>query len=232
VIKILDGASFVIDDGREVRLAGVEVPPTPAEIDPAAAPPEFAAKAELSQLLVGSTVELRHHTVSIDRYGRTVAQAYVAREGVEHSAVHDLLATGVARVAARVGNAACAAELLSRERVARAKMLGIWADPSYAIVAAQDFTKLLASEGRFTLAEGKVLSVRATGGVIYMNFGIRWSQALTVTVMKRDERIFAGAGVVPKKLENRRIRVRGWVMARNGPRIEASRPEQIELAEN
>jgi len=38
-------------------------------------------------------------------------------------------------------------------------------------------------------------------------------------------------GLEPKKLENRRVRVRGWVEERSGPRIEAARPEQIEIAE-
>ena len=64
-----------------------------------------------------------------------------------------------------------------------------------------------------------------------MNFGRRWSEALTVTVPKRHERAFAAAGLTPKALENRRLRVRGWVEERNGPRIEATRPEQIEIAE-
>ena len=81
------------------------------------------------------------------------------------------------------------------------------------------------------MAEGKVVSVRESGGTIYVNFGRRWSQALTVTISKRHERIFSDAGRNPLALENRRIRVRGWVEIRNGPRIEASRPEQIELAE-
>jgi micrococcal nuclease len=49
--------------------------------------------------------------------------------------------------------------------------------------------------------------------------------------LKRDERIFTGAGLPPKSLENRLLRVRGYVEERNGPRIEAMRPEQIEIAE-
>jgi micrococcal nuclease len=43
--------------------------------------------------------------------------------------------------------------------------------------------------------------------------------------------MFAGAGLQPKSLERRRVRVRGWIEERNGPRIEASHPEQIEIAE-
>jgi hypothetical protein len=76
-----------------------------------------------------------------------------------------------------------------------------------------------------------VLSVRESGGTIYVNFGRRWSQALTVTILKRNERTFAAAGLDLRKLENRRVRVRGWVEQRSGLRIEATRPEQIEIAE-
>jgi hypothetical protein len=43
-------------------------------------------------------------------------------------------------------------------------------------------------------------------------------------------RAFAAAGLDPKKLEGARVRVRGWVEERSGPRIEAVRPEQIEIA--
>jgi hypothetical protein len=143
-----------------------------------------------------------------------------------------MLASGHARVAAEVGNTACAAELMSRERAARIAKLGLWGDPPYyAVRGAERFEDLLADRGHFAVVDGKVLSVRESGGTIYMNFGRRWSQALTVTISKRHERIFAGAGVQPKRLTNRVVRVRGWIDERNGPRIEATRPEQIEIAE-
>ena len=40
---------------------------------------------------------------------------------------------------------------------------------------------------------------------------------------------FEAAGIVLKSLENRRIRVRGWVESRTGPRIEALHVGQIEV---
>ena len=142
-----------------------------------------------------------------------------------------MLASGYARVAAPVGDRACAAELLARERTARQAKLGLWGEPYYAILGADSGAALLAERGHFTVVEGKVLSVRESGGTIYMNFGRRWSEALTVTVPKRQERAFSSAGLAPKALESRRVRVRGWVEERNGPRIEATSPEQIEIAE-
>jgi endonuclease YncB( thermonuclease family) len=224
VAKVLDGRSFVLDDGREVRLAALEVP---AESDAPGARPALEA------LLAGQTIALRPGETEPDRYGRIVAHAYVADANQPHAqaaqpAAHVLLAKGYARMSTNAGSKACAAELLSHERVARDAKIGIWGDPRYAILAAGDLAGLTAKHGRFAVVEGRVVSVRESGGTIYVNFGRRWSQALTVTISKRQERIFAGAGMPLKKLEARRLRVRGWIDLRNGPRIEASRPEQIE----
>jgi endonuclease YncB( thermonuclease family) len=222
VVRVVDGRSFVLDDGREIRLSALEVP---AETDAMS-----AGRDALAAFLSDQTVELRQAAAAADRYGRILAHAYVA-ERPGHSAAHAMLVRGHARVAAHVDSAACAAALFSQERVARTDKLGLWGDPRYAIMDAGDLAGLVSRQGRFAVIEGRVVSVRESGGTIYVNFGRRWSQALTVTISKRQERIFAGAGLPPQRLENRRLRVRGWVEFRNGPRIEASRPEQIEFAE-
>ena len=77
--------------------------------------------------------------------------------------------------------------------------------------------------------EGKALSVRESGATIYVNFGRRWTRDFTVTILRRLQCAFATAGVKPKRLEGRHIRVRGWIEQRGGPWIEATRPGQIEL---
>jgi endonuclease YncB( thermonuclease family) len=231
VAKVLDGRSFVLDDGREVRLAGIETPPVPAagESD-AQAKAGTAARAALAALVAGRMVELHQRSPAADRYGRTVAHAWFTRDGVPGSAAEELVAEGYARVGANVGDRACAAELLAAERGARAARLGLWGEPYYVIATATSGAALLARRGRFTVVQGKVLSVRESGGTIYINFGRRWSQALTVTILKRHERIFRAAGLQPRTLANRTIRVRGFLEERNGPRIEALSPEQIEIA--
>jgi hypothetical protein len=96
---------------------------------------------------------------------------------------------------------------------------------------ADNLTDVLAEQGRFALVEGRVLSVRESGATIYVNFGRRWTEDFTVTILKRNERNFTVAGLEPKKLAGRQIRVRGWIEERGGPWIEATRPEQIEFAD-
>lgn len=232
VRAITDGRSFILDDGREIRLGGIEVPLPPGSGETGArAEAGLAARAALETILAGQDVELRQSDGAADRYGRTLAFVYLIRDGSAQSVAHEMLARGFARVSAHVGDRPCADELLARERAARHAKLGLWREPYYVIVAAESGAELAAERGHFTVVEGKVLSVRESGGTIYMNFGRHWSQSLTVTMLKRNERTFASAGIAPKKLENRRVRVRGWVEERNGPRIEVTRPEQIEIAE-
>lgn len=232
VTAVTDGRSFLLDDGREIRLAGIEVPPPPRPGEAGArAEAGLAARSTLQSMLADQELELRHNSAAADRYGRILAHAYFVTNGVRRSAAHDMLAQGFAQVSVEAGERPCANELLARERSARTSRLGLWAEQYYVVRRAESADELAAERGHFTVVEGRVASVRESGGTIYLNFGRRWSQALTVTIAKRNERRFAGAGVEPKKLENRRLRVRGWMEERNGPRIEATRPEQIEIAE-
>jgi len=197
---VIDGRTFVLNDGREVRLAAIEVPALPLPQEPGAAAAGAAA-------------------VSI------------VRDGVEGSVQANLIDLGLARVAARVGNRGCAAELLARENAARSAKLGLWAGSYYDLLDADNPAAVLAARGRFALVEGRVVSVRESGATIYVNFGWRWTEDFTVTILKRNARNFAAAGLDPKSLAGRRVRVRGWIEERGGPWIEAARPEQIEITD-
>jgi hypothetical protein len=95
-------------------------------------------------------------------------------------------------------------------------------------VAAENFARLAAETGHFALVEGKVLSVHQSGATLYLNFGRRWTKDFSVIILRRNRRKFAAAGIVPRQLQGRRIRVRGWIERRGGPLIEADAPEQIE----
>jgi endonuclease YncB( thermonuclease family) len=230
--RIIDGRSFVLDDGREVRLAAIEVPPLPLSQETDPAPGGTASRDALDALLVGAQVTLKQtEPQKTDRYGRLVAYAFVRHGDVEHLVQADLVGAGYARVAARVGNLACATELLGRELAARAAKLGLWASSYYDLLRADNPTDVLAEQGHFALVEGKVLSVRDSGATIYVNFGRRWTEDFTVTILKRNERNFSAAELEPKTLAGRQIRVRGWIEERGGPWIEATRPEQIEFAD-
>jgi endonuclease YncB( thermonuclease family) len=230
--RILDGRTFVLDNGREIRLAGIEVPPLAQPQGQGPAPDGSAARDALAALLSGVPITLKQADAQkTDRYGRLVAYAFVKRDGADHAVQADLVAAGEARVAARVGSRACALELLRAETAARKAKLGLWGSSYYDLLHADSPTDVLAEQGRFALVEGRVLSVRESGATIYVNFGRRWSEDFTVTILKRNERNFTAVGLEPKTLAGRQIRVRGIIEERGGPWIEATRPEQIEFAD-
>lgn len=218
VTAVRDGRTLLLGDGREVRLAGVELPA------------DGSAQSALEQLTLNRSVTLRTPGAMEDRYGRAVAYVFTGEAG-DLSVQHALLSAGRARVSARTGGHACAGGLLTHERAARQAKLGLWADVNYAPRQSDNPASVLAERGRFTLVEGKVVSVREVGGLIYVNFGRYYTRDFTVTILKRNERTFTAAGIEPKKLEGRRVRVRGYVEQRGGPVVEATRPEQIEIAE-
>ena len=216
VAEILDARSFRLQDGREVRLAGIEP----------VVPEKASRTSALSAIIAGRDVTLRGEDDTPDRYGRQ--PAFVFLVGSETSVQGLLLAQGEALVSATVTNKDCALLLTAAEAAARQAKQGTWADPA-AIKNAESSGDILAGIGRFTLVEGKVLSVRQAGATTYLNFGRNWTRDFAVTISRRMIPAVEAAGIVLKSLENRRIRVRGWVEARGGPRIEVLRVGQIEL---
>jgi len=214
VAAVIDARSFRLQDGREVRLAGIE---------PVAGKRAVAA---LSAIIAGREVTLRGEDDTPDRYGRQPAFVYLVSS--ESPVQVDLLAQGEALVSTTVTDRDCAAVLTAAEEVARQARRGTWADPT-AIKNAESSGDILAGIGRFTVVEGKVLSVRQAGATTYLNFGRNWTRDFAATISRRMLPAFEAAGIVLKSLENRRIRVRGWVEARSGPRIEVLHVGQIEV---
>jgi hypothetical protein len=164
-----------------------------------------------------------------DRYGRLIAHVFISGRAEEIWAQSEILTKGYAPVATSGGNRGCLAFLRGVERKARDAMLGLWGDPYYVMKEAQYPDDVMTELGRFALVGGKVISVRESGGILYLNFGRRWTEDFTVTILKRNQRAFVAAGVDPKKMAGRQIEVRGWIEQRGGPAIEAARPEQIEI---
>jgi endonuclease YncB( thermonuclease family) len=136
VSRVIDGRTFALEDGREVRLAGIEVAPLPLSGESPTAPGGAEARDALAALLAESKLVLRRGDIASDRYGRVLAYAFASRDGGERFVQAELIAAGLARVAARVGGRDCAAELFGRETAARRAKLGLWAYSYYDLLNA------------------------------------------------------------------------------------------------
>jgi endonuclease YncB( thermonuclease family) len=216
VAAVIDARSFRLEDGREVRLAGIE----PVGVTNA------SRSSALATIIAGREVTLRGEDDTPDRYGRQPAFAFLA--GSETPVQALLLAQGEALVSPTITNKDCASILSAAEAAGREARQGLWTNPA-AIKNAESPGDISAGIGQFMVAEGKVWSVRQAGATTYLNFGRNWTRDLAVTISRRMLPAFEAAGIVLKSLENRRIRVRGWVEARGGPRIEVLHVGQIEL---
>jgi endonuclease YncB( thermonuclease family) len=213
VIDVIDGRSFRLSDGREIKLAGIE---------PVATDGTKAGRA----IVAGKDVSLRGEDDAPDRYGRQSAFVFLA--GSETPVQSLLLKEGAALVSSEIAEKACANALLTAEATARAAKKGIWAG-SPVIKNAESTDDILAGIGRFMLVEGTVLTVRQAGATTYLNFGRRWTRDFAVTISRRNMPAIESASITLKSLENQRIRVRGYVEAHPGPRIEVVRTGQIEV---
>jgi endonuclease YncB( thermonuclease family) len=210
--SVVDNRTFRLEDGREVRLAGIQTVAT--------------GNAALTALIAGRDVTLRGETDAPDRWGRQ--PAFVFTDGAATSIQGQLLTRGEALLSADIADKGCAAELAAAEAAARLAKRGTWAD-STVIKNSERPGDILARMGQFVVVEGKVLSVRQAGATFYANFGRRWTRDFAVTISRRMMASFEAAGINLKSLENRNIRVRGWVEQRGGPRIELLHVGQIEM---
>lgn len=223
-VQVVDGDTLVLDSGEKVRLVGIQAPKLPLgrpDFEPW--PLGEEAKEALERLALGKPLRLVYGGRKVDRHGRLLAQLYT-EDGVWVQGA--LLEAGMARVYTFADNRALAAEMLERERRARAAGLGLWADPFYRILSPAEAG---AHVGRFELVEGTVVSASVVKGRGYLNFGADWRTDFTVAIPKADLERFDEAGIEIAAYAGHTVRVRGWIKSFNGPMIEATHPEQIEL---
>lgn len=226
VAKIVDGDTVVLDDGREVRLVGIQAPKLPLGRKGFKKWPlaDTAAKA-LEELVLGRVVELRFGGRRIDRYRRLLAHLFVDGETWVQGA---LLATGMARVYTFPDNRKLAAEMYEREKAARRKRRGIWSNGFYKLRGVDGISR---DVGSFQVIEGIVLKTARVRSRIYLNFGPDWRTDFTIVIPTKNVGVFQSVGMEPLEMEGRRVRARGWIRKWNGPMIDATHPEQIEIIE-
>jgi endonuclease YncB( thermonuclease family) len=246
IAGVIDGDTLLLDDGREVRLKGIQAPKLPlGRRGFEAWPLADEAKARLEELAEGTPAQLRYGGAQGDRHGRILAHVFVRQAGQEIWLQRRLLGEGLARVYTFKDNRACAAELLAAERAARSASRGIWAEPYYEIRDAGDVDGLNRLLGKFEIVEGAVKSAAIVRDRLYLNFGEDYRSDFTVTVSERDIRLFLqderwadlfreddARSRQIEELNGRLVRVRGWLARHNGPEISVTHPEQIEFMGN
>lgn len=222
--EITDGDTLRLDDGREVRLVGIQAPKLPL------GRPNFptwplaeAAKAALGALALGHRLRLYYGGAQLDRYDRALAHL-VDEAGTWIQGA--MIERGMARTYSFADNRALVPELLRREAVARDDGRGIWALDWYRVRSPEE---TVADIDSFQLVEGRVAAVAERRAHSYLNFGPDWRTDFTLAADARARRLCESSGLPLAGLEGRRVRARGWIESFNGPMIELTHPEQIEV---
>lgn len=226
VIEIVDGDTLRLANGKQVRLVGLQAPKLPlGRSNFKAWPLGEESKAALARLAMDKRLKLSYGGRKSDRYGRLLAHLH---DPAGNWIQGEMLRLGWARVYSFPDNRGLVAEMLALEREARQVRRGIWAHPYYRIRPAGDLRR---DHDTFQVVEGRVRDVATVKGRTYLNFGADWRSDFTVMIGPRDRRRFTGHIIGLDDLNGRLIRVRGWLRWRNGPMIEATHPEQIEVLE-
>ncbi len=230
VTEVVDGDTVLLESGLAVRLIGTQAPKLAlGREDFDDWPLADEAKAALEALALGKSVQLGYGGEEKDRYGRALAHLFIEEGQDRVWAQYQMIGAGLARVYSFPDNRLCLDQLFAGETRARAERLGIWRDPYYSVRAADRPDELLERVGDYELVEGRVLLADKSGARIYLNFGRFWKEDFTAVIEAPALRLFERAGSDPLELEGALVRIRGWVDERDGPRIEITHPEQIEV---
>ncbi|MFN4089095.1 MAG: thermonuclease family protein, partial [Alphaproteobacteria bacterium] len=235
VVETVDGDTVVLDDGSEVRLVGLQAPKLPlGRRNFPTWPLAAESRALLAEMVDGRRVQLRFGGARMDRHGRHLAHLFLDEGAVGEGAAGEdsawvqgaMLRAGMARVYSFADNRARVPEMLALEAEARAAGRGIWALRFYAV---RPHDRLDRDIGTFQLIEGRVLNASVVRGRGFLNFGEGWRTDFTITLPPDTVRLFRREGLDVRDYADRTVRVRGWLRTRDGPQVEVTHPEQIEV---
>jgi micrococcal nuclease len=194
---IYDGDTVQLEDGRKIRLLGINTP----EIEHRGKPTEAggeAAKTWLINKLQNSKVRLEIGVEKTDKYGRTLAHLFT--ETKEHINL-SLVKAGMATLSIYPPNLKYVDELQAAENQAQKNKLGLWNRPEYAPIAVNQLTD--AGHAGWTRLVGKVTAIHNSERFVYLSFSNRFE----VRIDKDWLSLFPDVNSYVGKT----VEVRGWL---------------------
>jgi endonuclease YncB( thermonuclease family) len=197
VIKVFDGDTVVLSNGRKVRLLGINTPEV-RHRDKVADAGGDEAKQWLKNKLLNNKVRLVTDAEKTDKYGRTLAHLFTEKK--EHINL-ELVKAGLAEVSIYPPNLLYVDELLKAQDLAEQHQLGLWQREEYAVKPA---SSLIQSEHTgWTRVVDKVTHIREARKFVYLEF----SSQFEVRIKRQWLSLFPDINEYPGKS----IEARGWL---------------------
>lgn len=233
VIFVYDGDTFGLQNGKKVRLLGINTP----EIGE---PGADIAKDYLGKLILGKKVRLERDSVNCDEYGRLLRYVFVDNIFVNA----ELIEKGYAEVRFYPPNVQYKGDFENLEKIACRGKRGLWAFEVF------QPPKLSAKPGKLSLADENIISwqnadkyygekvtvegfvVRSynSGKACFLNFHSDWKRYFSAVIFAGDFDEF------PPNPEdhylNKKVRITGLIKEYKGsPEVIIRDPSQIKIIE-
>jgi micrococcal nuclease len=202
VDKVYDGDTVKLEDGRKIRLLGINTPEVQHRNQATEAGGE-TAKRWLTDKLKTQKVRLVTDVEQTDKYKRTLA--YLITENKEHINVQ-LVERGLAAVNIYPPNLLYVNELVEAGKQAEQAKRGIWQQPQYAVIAIDS----LGNDGHpgWTRLSGKVSLIRSSRKYVYLEF----SDLFQARIEKKWLTLFPDINSYQGQI----VEVRGWLNKNKG----------------
>lgn len=207
VTKVYDGDTLKLEDGRHVRVLGINAPEIDHGNDKAGqALGEDSRRAAERFIKSAQSIRLFYDRETTDRYGRTLAHVYDADE---NSLAASLLRSGLAFHVAIPPNLSLNDCLSVQESVARKTGLGIW---SHANWQAKPAASLTQDDTGFQRIKGRVVNLS-----IKRSVWLELDGPLVIQISEDDLKQFPSVNW--NAYEGKIVEVRGWVVNRKSDKF-------------
>lgn len=228
VKAVIDGDTLVVDN-QKVRLLGINTPEKAhhgKKAEPGADLATQTLKNLLQQAHPKATIKLELDENKKDRYGRTLAHAYLPDGTWLNKA---LIQAGVAHVYSFPDNQKHITELLNAEEQARKNKVGMWQHKNWQILEASTL-KPDSRIGQFRLIAGTPIAAVKVKNRIYLNYGEDWRTDFTVEIPTKYLPLFKQQNIDPTTdYAHKNLLVRGRLKPVNGVLITVTHPAQIQI---
>ena len=211
VRKVLDGDTVVLTDGRSVRLIGVNTPEVAHKGGKGrkgnlAEPLSMQAQQALRQLINGRPVRLQLGVLAVDHYGRTLGRLFSANgDSIEEQ----LLRQGFGFAVIKAPDFRYRDCVITAEREARQRRLGVWREPYY---SPRDAQSIRSTDTGFRRVRGVVSKVEVRRKQLW----IELRGLVAIKVAARNVRRFNVREMAA--LSGKTIEASGWLTYRSGKR--------------